>query len=107
MDAIIKVPEDFPLGQEVYNLSVKGEGTTVTRIAEIVVDVLGLENVIFRYTGGNRGWKGDVPRFRYDISKILSSGWKPMYTSDEAVKQTVVDLSKTAVLYKDKENKGI
>lgn len=107
MDAIIKVTEDFPLGQEVYNLSVKGEGTTVTRIAEIVVDVLGLENVIFRYTGGNRGWKGDVPRFRYDISKILSSGWKPMYTSDEAVKQTVVDLSKTAVLYKDKENKGI
>ena len=53
---------------------------------------LGLENVEFQYTGGKKGWKGDVPRFQYNISKILSSGWEPKYSSDEAVKQTVNDL---------------
>ena len=51
----------------------------------------GLENVRFCYTGGDRGWKGDVPRFSYDIGKILSTGWKPKHTSDEAVRHTVKD----------------
>lgn len=77
--------------EEIYNLSVEGGGTTVTRIAEIVVEEMGLSNVEFKYTGGDRGWKGDVPRFKYDISKVLSTGWKPHYTSDEAVRQTVKD----------------
>lgn len=91
VDAIVKLTEDFKPGEDVYNISVKSEGTTVTHIAEIVVDVLGLENVEFKYTGGDRGWKGDVPRFAYDISKVLATGWEPKYTSDEAVRQTVID----------------
>ena len=55
------------------------------------MEELGLENVKFAYTGGDRGWKGDVPRFKYDISKVLSTGWTPKHTSDEAVRQTVRD----------------
>ena len=91
VDAIVKLTEDFKPGEDVYNISVKSEGTTVTHIAEIVVDVLGLENVEFKYTGGDRGWKGDVPRFAYDISKVLATGWEPKHTSDEAMRQTVID----------------
>lgn len=91
VEAIMKLTDQFDPGEEVYNISVESEGTTVTHIAEIVVDVLGLKNVEFKYTGGDRGWKGDVPRFSYDISKVLSTGWKPQHTSDEAVKQTVID----------------
>ena len=91
VDAIVKLTEDFKPGEDVYNISVKSEGTTVTHIAEIVVDVLGLENVEFKYTGGDRGWKGDVPRFAYDVSKVLATGWEPKHTSDEAVRQTVID----------------
>ncbi|MCM1218374.1 MAG: NAD-dependent epimerase/dehydratase family protein [Lachnospiraceae bacterium] len=91
IDVITRLTKEFKPGEEVYNISILGEGTTVTRIAEIVVDVLGLSGVRFRYTGGDRGWKGDVPRFSYDISKVLSVGWKPLYTSDEAVRQTVID----------------
>ena len=94
INAIINITEPLPSGYEIYNLSVKGEGTTVTRIAEIVVDALGLKNVEFQYTGGKRGWRGDVPKFQYDISKILYSGWEPMYSSEEAVKQTVNDMIK-------------
>ena len=91
VEAIVKLTKEFKPGEDVYNISVKSEGTTVTRIAEIVVEELGLFNVEFKYTGGDRGWKGDVPRFSYDISKVLSTGWKPKYTSDEAVRQTVKD----------------
>ena len=91
IEAILKQTEDFGTGESIYNISVTSPGTTVTRIAEIVTEEMGLENVRFCYTGGDRGWKGDVPRFSYDIGKILSTGWKPKHTSDEAVRQTVKD----------------
>lgn len=91
IDAILKLTKEFKPGEEVYNISVKSEGTTVTHIAEIVVEVMELTDVEFKYTGGDRGWKGDVPRFSYDISKVLATGWEPKHTSDEAVRQTVKD----------------
>lgn len=91
VDAIVRQTREFQPGEAVYNISVMSEGTTVTHIAEIVVEELGLSNVTFQYTGGDRGWKGDVPRFTYNISKILATGWRPHYTSDEAVRQTVKD----------------
>ncbi len=91
VEAIVKLTKKFNKGEVVYNISVTSPGTNVTHIAEIVVEELGLDNVKFVYTGGERGWKGDVPRFSYDISKVLSTGWLPKHTSDEAVRQTVKD----------------
>ena len=91
VNAIVKLTEQFEPGVDVFNISVMSEGTSVTHIAEIVVDVLGLSDVEFKYTGGDRGWKGDVPRFKYDISKVLATGWKPEYTSDEAVRNAVIE----------------
>ena len=92
VNAIVKLTEQFEPGVDVFNISVMSEGTNVTHIAEIVVDVLGLSDVEFKYTGGDRGWKGDVPRFKYDISKVLATGWKPEYTSDEAVRKAAQSL---------------
>lgn len=92
VNAIVKLTEQFEPGLDVFNISVMSEGTSVTHIAEIVVDVLGLSDVEFKYTGGDRGWKGDVPRFKYDISKVLATGWKPEYTSDEAVRKAAKSL---------------
>lgn len=91
VEVIMKLTMEFEPGETVYNISVNSPGTTVTHIAEIVVEELGLKNVRFNYTGGERGWKGDVPRFSYDISKVLATGWTPKYTSDEAIRQTVKD----------------
>ena len=91
VEAIMKLTKVFTPGVNVYNISVAGLGTTVTRIAEITVEELGLRSVCFKYTGGDRGWKGDVPRFSYDISKVLRSGWMPKYSSDEAVRKAVKD----------------
>jgi UDP-glucose 4-epimerase len=97
VDAIVKLTDEFKAGEEVFNISVESAGTTVTHIAEIVVEELGLSDVEFRYTGGDRGWKGDVPRFSYDISKVLSTGWRPKHTSDESVRQTVKDAVKAGM----------
>ncbi|MBE3137492.1 MAG: NAD-dependent epimerase/dehydratase family protein [Thermoplasmata archaeon] len=66
--------------------------TTVTRIAEMVAEEMKLKNVSFKYTGGIRGWKGDVPRFQLDAQKIHTLGWKATLTSDEAVRKAIKDV---------------
>jgi len=74
-----------------FNLGTEG-ATEVNDIAKMVVEEMGLKDVKFRYTGGDRGWKGDVPRFQFNIEKIKSLGWKPKYESDEAVRKAIRDL---------------
>lgn len=71
---------------DIYNLG-NTETTGVNRIAEIVVSEMGLKNVRMRHTGGieGRGWKGDVKVAQLEITKMLSSGWKNRFNSDEAV----------------------
>lgn len=78
-------------GVLLYNLGVDGE-TSVTRIADILCEEMGLRSVQYHYTGGEGGWKGDVPRFRYCIDKIHSAGWKAEHTSDEAVRRTIQEV---------------
>ena len=65
----------------------------VSEIALIVVQNIGLGSTIL-YTGGDRGWKGDVPKFSYDIKKILATNWTPKFNSREAVDLTVKSLIK-------------
>lgn len=75
-------------GVQVYNAGVE-TATSVTTIADIVCEELGYKNVKYNYTGGNIGWKGDVPKFQYDLTKIHNMGWKAKHTSDESVRDTV------------------
>lgn len=75
-------------GVSLYNLGVEGN-TSVTKIADILCEELKLPSVEYRYTGGEGGWKGDVPRFCYCLDKIHAAGWKAQYTSDEAVRKTI------------------
>ncbi len=58
---------------------------TVTRIAEIVIEESGCDARI-DYTGGDRGWIGDVPSIEYDTSKIRALGWTPKLDSESAVR---------------------
>ncbi|MDD5037923.1 MAG: NAD-dependent epimerase/dehydratase family protein [Dehalococcoidales bacterium] len=69
---------------DVFNLGCESF-TTVTMIARIVTEEMGLVGVRFKYTGGKRGWPGDVPVVHFNIEKIKQLGWSPSHTSDEAV----------------------
>jgi len=61
----------------------------VTRIAKIVCDEMNLRNTRFRYTGGERGWVGDVPRMQLSVERIKSLGWSARQGSEESVRQAV------------------
>jgi len=66
--------------------------TNVTAIANMVVEAMGLSGVKSIYTGGKRGWRGDVPQVRYDIARITRLGWRPKFNSDGAVKEAIRDI---------------
>jgi UDP-glucose 4-epimerase len=60
---------------------------TVAEIADLAVKASGLTpgETKYEFTGGDRGWKGDVPVVRFDCAKIKALGWKAQRTSGEAV----------------------
>jgi len=73
---------------EVYHVA--GEGSTsVRQIAEIVVAQSAHRHARIEYTGGDRGWPGDVPTFSYDTSRIRALGWRPQRDSTAAVTHAV------------------
>jgi UDP-glucose 4-epimerase len=69
---------------EVYNLG-NDSSTSVKKVAEIVVEEMLLKNVTFKYTGGKRGWPGDIPVVHYNVKKIKRLGWNSKHSSDDAV----------------------
>ncbi|RAH07048.1 MAG: UDP-glucose 4-epimerase [Methanobacteriota archaeon] len=75
---------------EEINLHNLGTGDTcsVSRIAEIVVEESGLQGVSIEFTGGERGWAGDVPKSYLDVSKLLSTGFVPEGGSEDAIRAT-------------------
>lgn len=92
VEAIIEFSMKSRKGVEIFNIGVE-DATTVTKIADMVCERLGYKNVTYKYTGGNVGWKGDVPAFKYDLGKIYKTGWRPKHSSDESVKATLDSLN--------------
>ena len=48
----------------------------VVAIADIVAGEMGLSDVRYRFTGGERGWVGDVPRMRLSVERLKDLGWR-------------------------------
>ena len=71
---------------DVFNIST-GDAITVTQIARLAIHALGLraDAVELCYTGGDRGWKGDVPVVRLNSDRIRALGWRPQMGSREAM----------------------
>jgi UDP-glucose 4-epimerase len=70
---------------DVFNLGCSSS-SKISRVAEIVAQEMGLSGARFRYTGGRRGWVGDVPQVGLNVSKMKKLGWQASHTSDEAVR---------------------
>jgi UDP-glucose 4-epimerase len=81
---------------DIYNVGSKDK-LSVKEIAEVVAGELHCPKIRFKFTGGvegGRGWKGDVKLMQLSIKKLLDSGWKPQYTSRQAVKLAARELSR-------------
>jgi UDP-glucose 4-epimerase len=74
----------------VFNVATE-DYVTVTEIAEMAVDVVGLPagETVFEYTGGDRGWKGDVPIVRLNSERIRSLGWKNERSCKQALRDSM------------------
>ncbi|RQG89223.1 NAD-dependent epimerase/dehydratase family protein [Natrarchaeobius halalkaliphilus] len=94
VDAIRHVTERAPHSagpMQTYNLGTKTT-TSVDRIADIVSEEMTLDPA-YEYTGGDRGWAGDVPKMRLSVEKLSALGWQPEYSSDQAVRQVARELA--------------
>jgi UDP-glucose 4-epimerase len=76
IDAIIFLEKINSKGFQAFNIG-SDEWVTVNQIAEYIIEELELKNVKFKYSGGIRGWVGDIPKMKLDITKIKNLGWKP------------------------------
>lgn len=87
VEAILFVWKNSSEKLNIYNLGVNSR-TKVKDIAALVIEEMKLDATI-KYTGGHRGWVGDVPEFNYDLTKINQLGWKADNTSNEAVRKAI------------------
>lgn len=71
---------------EVYNVAT-GDYITVSEIAQLAIEVAGFspDRVSLEFTGGDRGWKGDVPVVRLNTERIRALGWTCRRTSRQAL----------------------
>lgn len=91
--AVLTAYEREPAVYNVYNVAT-GDYITVTEIAELAVDCLGFDraSVTFEYTGGDRGWKGDVPIVRLNSDRIRALGWESQLRSVEALRASMLSM---------------
>ena len=91
LDAVFLANDRCTEPYDVFNVATD-DYLTVREIAELAVQVSGLSpgGVRFEFTGGDRGWKGDVPVVRFDCHKIKSLGWKCQRSSGEAVRDALI-----------------
>jgi UDP-glucose 4-epimerase len=71
-----------------------GDYITVKEIADLAVEILGL-NPAPKYvlSGGDRGWKGDVPIVRLNTDRIQSLGWRCERKCREALRDSISSLA--------------
>ena len=88
VDAVLVAWDKANAPFAVYHAAGLGH-TSVREIAEIVVAAAGRPDTRIIFTGGDRGWPGDVPRFRYDTTRLQALGWRPQHHSTDAVRYAI------------------
>ncbi len=86
VEAVLLAHRETRPNFEVYNVAT-GDYITVTEIARLAIEVAGLteQDVQIEYTGGDRGWKGDVPIVRLNTDRIRGLGWTCRRTTRQAL----------------------
>jgi UDP-glucose 4-epimerase len=77
---------------EVFNVAT-GDYITVSEIAHLVVECMKLAPPPkFEYSGGDRGWKGDVPIVRLNTDRISKLGWRCKHGSRSALQEAILSM---------------
>ena len=88
INAMLFVCESCKAKRQIFNVGQVDDGASVRYIAEEVVRQFSPEATI-KFGVEEKGWIGDVPKFRYDVSKLKSLGWRPTFTSEQAISESV------------------
>jgi len=75
----------------VYNLGAEDAGVSVKAIAQSVVANASPSAKIV-YGTGDRGWVGDVPKFKYSLDKLKKLGWAPRLNSQQAIDKAIAEI---------------
>jgi UDP-glucose 4-epimerase len=90
--AVLLANEKMQGKYEIYNVDT-GDYLTVSEIAKIAIKCMQLDDTVdLQYTGGDRGWKGDVPIVRLSTDKIRALGWNCQRTSAQAIEASITSL---------------
>ena len=87
VEAMIYVTEHAKEPVNVFNLAPE-DTISVAEIAQRVVAAAAPDARI-DYTGGTKGWAGDVPRQHLSIERLRRLGFTPRYRSAEVVEETI------------------
>lgn len=93
VDAMVTLARRSARRLDVFNIGPTDDGVLVSAIAEAVVARVA-PGAEIRYGTGNRGWVGDVPRFRYSVRKLVDAGWTPRLASADAVRRAIDEIAR-------------
>jgi UDP-glucose 4-epimerase len=93
LDAMLYITDRATRRINLFNIGPDDEGVTVKEIAEAVLAASGHTGTPVRYTGGDRGWLGDVPRFYYAVDELAALGWRSAHSSAEAIRRAARELA--------------
>ena len=93
IEAVLLASSAATSGFSVHNVAT-GDWITVREIADLAVRCVGLAagETEYGFTGGERGWKGDVPVVRLDTARIRELGWMPSMSSREALWGSMLEI---------------
>jgi UDP-glucose 4-epimerase len=91
IEAVLAALRNEHRDYQVYNVAT-GDYITVAEIAELSIECIGLPpgSVRLEYTGGDRGWKGDVPIVRLNSDRIRALGWANKRTSRQSLRDSML-----------------
>jgi UDP-glucose 4-epimerase len=92
IDAMLTIRNSIPDKLGVFNIGPIDEGVTVRWIAERVVERVS-PSARIHFGKGNKGWVGDVPKFKYSTDKLQALGWSPTLGSESAVLRAIDEIA--------------
>ena len=77
--------------RECFLIGPEDDGIAVREIVDAIIAECA-PGLPVRYTGGDRGWVGDVPRFQYSVARLAALGWKASMSSRQAIELAVREI---------------